>query len=1297
MLGRSNHADNVTQPNLIHFPINTHQHTPAFPDHLADFNETKFLGGGTESTFLIKNPKTNQRFVLKFGADEEAIQLEMLCNAIYRVLSVPVPDMHVYHDLPSELTAKLSVQRKKGVFQLSEYIEDNDKNSKNLYVHAAYKHFIAHVLLGNIDVAKKNNFIKNVLIDAGANFMRRAKGEPRKENASVLSELASLRDLKHNPIGYAWFSSISDYEITEQARKIVNKSHAIEEVIFTAAKKLKMSTELRDTFIDYIADRMDILIARYCIEDKPIARIDKKPHPNQTAAGVLSYFIINDVPHVLLAKRAKHEWWDNFGGCSESEDKSLAMTAAREVAEESNDVLRYSAYELQNAPSHDIITYNDQGMPFTYRMYIMLSDAIDIKKLTDHEHVDYRFVPLAALLESVKKNKMELCEGKATVQIALPSVNPAAESELMMLYPPLFKMLQQSSVFDHLQRALLGKKLKCTHTQGCIKQPQIKKLLFKDQPIKTPTQRRREAFSVMLNKVSLLQSLKMKQQLQVLQAPTVEISQSELYLHMLLENNYKLNQPDDNISLYFDQHFYTEKALTLDEKNRLTDVCRQFIEIEKTNPCGDIYLYHGCDALIAYAYSIYTRLYELLKISEHWPVFRNMNDSEMATVYTNLFLFGSHNRHLSSSLYYFLKNITHRKFETDKAPISLKVVLENFLEPFRVPSIEIEKLVALYETYPKKLGGALYQIRVPGNLIDENAEICDFQGNEKTLHGQYNLNKTLAMLKTQAAFGMKKEEADYMQHLQVRITLPPAKQVSVQKISWYENDVSTKEKAIFNDTFNTITNHIVQSIIMNAASYDQSHEDFDFPLPRLLTMRYQELDVFIDGTSPLSILLHAIKNKKSAVIVSILKQYPDLKYQSVKFDRCTTTPIDMMLHDKHPPALLEQSCGDMWWEGYPVASINDVIKLLPLVKLDMRFMLLFTFKEFLKNASTTDNFVIVSDLKHCPIERKLFISTVLSKNNFVSLLFYAIYIRDMKMVMMLMQTIPHGLKINSTLCDATDYNKTLLHSAVCAQAKELVIMLLKFPGIDPNQLDDSGMTPLSHAIEIENIEIVKILLSSSRININALRLPDLSTPLHLAVRHHKEIVALLLNTPGINLSAVNAKNQTPFMAALYSKSTALDLFFASPHFNLNISSIRETLFQFIDNDKKYVLATNIAIKTAHQHRSLNIKHGYLNVFTLSVGYYALKCSSKCIRTILVYLKQDLLSSKDQFIDYLRHVHLIDIISILSDTECLKIARWGGVITKQDDLDLLLRRLECYPDECEKLASWYVGANVFGIY
>lgn len=793
----------------------THQSNyPDFPSNLDAFSEIKSLGGGTNSTYQITNPNTKQSFVLKYGAHLDAIKVEIVCNAIYQILGVPIPKSQVYQEIPKELAEKLNLSSYLGIFQVSEFlINDSTENDKQIIIETVRQYFMIHALLGNIDVAKEENFIVNnnqaFLIDAGANFIYRSLGERRHEGPFSAGELFSLRDEKHNQRAQQWFSSLSESDLISQLKKIIANNEAIEKIAWKMVANLAISPEIGELFLQSLSDRLDNLITRFC-PDHHFAKIDKKAYSENTAAGILTYTKKEGEIHILLAERiAKHEkrsWWDNFGGKSDIADTYLWETAIREVQEESSQNLRYTRHEIVSSPSHDLITVKENTDFFLYRMYIAEHHYVDVDQFKDKEHTTYRWIPLQLIKQALDQENILFSSEQPTIAITLPKTG-----ESIVLYPPLYAMLISKAVADNLNHLLLGKPLLNRHTQSRrdnVTQSSIKETRWLRALI-SPEMMRNQISSTLLNHSFLLQSLRKNKQSKVVTHKTINfLSQSELHLKAVLGEEYT-EDVFKNVRLFLTKYTQLEsvKQLNDGEREKLINHCLQFIELEKQGGNDYCYFYHACDNNVAYAYTVYTLLYSALQASSYWTVFRasqqffikfptlqhfiahysnnsnheinnNKEDFNHCALSTNIFLFGNHDRSTSSSIDYLLANRNRRD-------IDLLALFEDILQPFNVSANEIYLLLKYFRDYKQNEGGSLYQIKILKHQINDLAYPAITGGKVTSYRDSENLldilNQLQADIFNPTIFSQATET---IKSLQARLFLPPNIQITAEKLTW---------------------------------------------------------------------------------------------------------------------------------------------------------------------------------------------------------------------------------------------------------------------------------------------------------------------------------------------------------------------------------------------------------------------------------------------------------------------------------------------------------------------------------
>ena len=549
-------------------------------------------------------------------------------------------------------------------------------------------------MLGNIDVAKEDNFIvdddnKAYLIDAGANFLFRSLGQPRKESANFVTEMETLRDETFNDHGPDWFGDITDEEIRQQLEVILAKQDELYTAVWTLSQHLQLSDHLRDNFLQCFSDRLDVLATRYIRQPQCYAKSDKRAQQGVTSAGILTYTIINGEPFILLSKRAKHEWWDNFGGKSELGDESLLVTARREVAEESSQLFTYTDAELQDSPFHDIITGKQFSEQQLYRMYITHYHYVDPATFNDNEHTAHQWVPLKNLLAALDANEEVEVERQHTI-------NVNSDQGSIAIYPPLYNMLQQQPVRDNLRELQQFKRMKRRHTLSYDEEPHDNTMLSPYRPMLTPAEKRQQIAAVLEKKSYVVRELKRElHDEEKLNNTRVALTQSEIHLKVLLGSNYQEDDLEQNIRCFIENHLHTNvfsRTALNEEQQQLIQYCVTLIENERKGSADDIYFYHACNNSIAFAYDVYTMLYQSLQQDAKWSAFRpdsehfrrflsinefiahysandtrdiNNNDKNYndCALSTNVFLFGNHLTDTSCSINYLVKNDVRRQVD----------------------------------------------------------------------------------------------------------------------------------------------------------------------------------------------------------------------------------------------------------------------------------------------------------------------------------------------------------------------------------------------------------------------------------------------------------------------------------------------------------------------------------------------------------------------------------------------------------------------------------------------------------
>lgn len=930
--------------NLNLTPESFHQ----FPDDLTHYTQIESLGGGTKSTYKLSSKDTSNVLVLKYGAHPNAMKVEVLCNALYRALDVPIPSQAVYTRIPRSLAKKLRISPY-GIFQVSEYIDDvkneltEPSHLNSIYV-TARKHFIAHVLLGNIDVAKESNFILDAngeahLTDAGANLIFRAHGQVRMEDPRLASELFSFRKVQINENAYSWFGSLTEKEIKKQVIVLLEKRDLLEKTIWEISSQLQMDEQLRNQFLEYFTVRFDVLVARYCPELQ-LAKQDKNAHPINTAAGILTYTMIDDLPHILLAKRVRHNWWDNFGGKSDPSDRYLVTTASREVAEESNNQLLFDRRGLEKCPSHDLITIKKDASVFVYRLYLAEHPYINPDKFIDYEHTAYQWVPLSSIMDAIK-NKQHILEEK-TETIFIKNAN---DESVIILFPPLYHMLLQPPVFNNLERLLANQPLQRSHTQGQVKPPASKDKNQLVRPLTSPRHIKQQFADTLVNHLQVISQLKERQPVISSKISKEEkLTQSEVHLKIILGDAFQVGNTASNVRKMLE--VADINYLTPDEHQRLIQSCVNLIENEKNSNEKNIYFYHACDSKVAFIYEVYTILYQILRADNNWPVFRaniqsflrfeeninrfiqhyttpeginnNREGFNECSLSTNLFLFGVHERQSSFSIAYLLNNSTSRHLD-------INILLTSLFGPYNVSKQDILRLLKLYPAFMAQHGSALYQIALSaeevnhftypaGNIGKENPFIDEQHGKITHIGDIINVLQKYAMNDL-----VNNDIKKYVSNLQARLFASPRLRLATNKITLGEIK-GLASPAATRATLDEIHRAIlpIAYAILCDARTNLDKNIFSF---KILPSLYRQNFLSDKTANDADDLAQAILGNNSDVVREILNSKPALKNMPLtchKYDYLGSKstivkfknilPLELILKHSHLPDSILLQC-----------------------------------------------------------------------------------------------------------------------------------------------------------------------------------------------------------------------------------------------------------------------------------------------------------------------------------------------------------------------------------------------------
>ncbi|MCW8394327.1 NUDIX hydrolase [Legionella sp. PATHC039] len=894
-----------------------------FPENLASIKLGDSLGGGTSSTYKVQDMSNKKNYVLKFGSSEVQIKVEALINVLYQRLGVPVADVQAYRSLSQDLAQSLNFERAERTVQLAEWLKPDQNQDEQVIISQARRNFIVHAFMGNIDVAKLDNFIQTQggearLIDSGASFIFRALGDLREEMSAEVSEIDSMRNHEINLAGAQWFGDLSPEEIKSQVHDLIKQRSTIEKTIWEVSQQLEIPSFVQRQLLSGFSNRLDNLAQRYGFATQHFAKRDKAAIPGKTAAGVMH--IQKDERGqlcVLLSKRARHNWCDNFGGKSDADDVSLARTAQREAKEESNGVLDYSDRELAEAPFHDIITQDTNGQQFLYRMYFIEGiNPVDTTQLLDKEHESYHWVPLQNLQSALKTNSTVVEEEQITIQVK------DIKNEDVIIFPPLYSMLRQGPVNTLIDDLLLNSHFRKQSTQGLAEEPdgseQSKNNPYR--PIASPEQVETEIIRTSIKKSKVLDEIKnkglvssnpkalIKEDYQPAKTGEPILSQSELHLKAVMGDDFHVQESNaENIKRFLDIHY---KGLSEEEKQRLINQAVEMIQYEKDHP-ERVFFYHGTNSDIAYAYAVYTAIYQILAansdigalrmdnplfhkcltVEEFISHFKVISESGKVSNYdsgymesaisANLFLFGSHNVEGSNTIEYYTNN-------ESAAKTNLQNMLSASIQSMGVGVGIINQLIALAKEFPYQGQGALYQVSIPLDVVDKYAYAAAPGGRLNPLLTESGETTNISQLLNEITRG--RVDKQYIETLQARVMSPPDAPITTRDYHW-GNPVNQEMQDNFNHKIEKLAENIVFDIMKHQNQLNKLNSKL--PLMRNLRDVYKQAGLNI-GSNKITdeLVIQLLESGDFESIKRITETHPEFKEKLLKSNKISYSNRD---------------------------------------------------------------------------------------------------------------------------------------------------------------------------------------------------------------------------------------------------------------------------------------------------------------------------------------------------------------------------------------------------------------------
>lgn len=469
-----------------------------FPETIKDLKFTgKTLAGGSGGVHIFKTD-SGEELTLKCNTGNiNHFKEELTADALVAASGVGAPDFAIYNHRPEDPSLPESLcPSDQPYYRLARFILISQASTPELVAQKLQDRFVFDAFFANWDIVEKDDRgFKNVIlsperilysVDHGGALRYRALGQLKSSmpgwEINRVTDLVSMRNPQLSKYGSEVYGKILDESFKKQVQALMNAHPQIMRELSRINEAIKI-----DNFSELsqmLTNRLQDLSARFLMDETKqtpkisLAHAFDKAIPGKTSAGIFIYTEINGEPYALLGKRIGHEWWGIVGGKSDAEDELLSKTAARESYEETNKLISILPEELNNYPSHDLLTGDE-----LFRMYFFKTNSYvkprELKSALgstgDHsrEYSEFAWVKVKELLDVVLGSKVikhdDVRYGEHET-LSFPSVmdpqDHASPSTTIILHPPHFKMLRQRPVLKVMSDIVNHTPLKAVHTKG---------------------------------------------------------------------------------------------------------------------------------------------------------------------------------------------------------------------------------------------------------------------------------------------------------------------------------------------------------------------------------------------------------------------------------------------------------------------------------------------------------------------------------------------------------------------------------------------------------------------------------------------------------------------------------------------------------------------------------------------------------------------------------------------------------------------------------------------------------------
>ena len=404
----------------------------------------------------------------------------------------------------------------------------------------------------------------------------------------------------------------------------------------------------------------------------------------------------------------------------------------------------------------------------------------------------------------------------------------------------------------------------------------------------------------------------------------------------LEDNKYKDYRDPHNAESYLEKPSFEYSATVID---KLIPQAVNMINYEKEHP-EKVFFYHGASSEIAYAYTIYTALYKILAadstvdalradnalfhrclniqsfiahfqgLSENGKINDHNSSYIEGAISTNLFLFGNHDIAGENTIRFYTDNYI-------VSAINLKVMLEASLKSMGVNDETINKLSKLFNEFPQRNQGVLYQIGLPKDEIDHYAYLAGVLGTQNPAPKNAGGTTAVSGLVTAMNKG-EKVASNYVQNVQARVMIPPDAPITTNHYNWGQ-PINLNQQAAFDKQLDGLAEDMAYQILLNRNQFNKLNSKS--ALMRYLPNVMQQAGINIDKNNISDeLVIHLVETSDFESLKPIVDAYPEYKEKPLNFTNNAYSSYAKVSNANQHQTILER-CLTMRYSGEGIRAI----------------------------------------------------------------------------------------------------------------------------------------------------------------------------------------------------------------------------------------------------------------------------------------------------------------------------------------------------------------------------------------